>query len=508
MTSGRDALHRIDEAIAEARRLTAEASGAAAETSRTAAALDARELDTFRALAALRIDLLKSDAVESSLGPADRRARELIAGQEEHIAAAQNARDTAAAKLEALERDRRAAEDSHDIAVRRHDEAAAQTRQRIEKDAAYQQLADALENADAVTKRAEQKLELAREDRTKKGAAYEADPLFIYLKRRAYGTRDYRAFPLFAIGDAWIAGLINYRDARLNYDRLLEIPERLSEHLDGVKQLAARKAQEIEAFERAALERDGVNALRDAAAAAAKHIDDIDAAIAAAEADHKTCAAAFADAASGASGPAGEARDLLVDALGKRPIPDLKVLAAETATREDDRLVDELIRLRRERLEYEESKRTSARAAQRRARSADQLEDLRRRFKQARYDSPYSEFPGGNIIGAILGEVIAEALDLDDAWGRIARSQRTRRRDWDDDFGGADWRGGLGYPRGGNWPGGDWGGSRPGSPLGRPPSVPHIPRPPRLPGGFGGGGFKTGGGFGGGRGGFKTGGGF
>lgn len=502
MTSGRDALHRIDEAIAEARRLTAEASGAAAETSRTAAALDARELDTFRALAALRIDQLKTDAIESSLGPADRKARDLLAGQDAHVAAAERARNDAAAALEALERDRRAAEDSHDEAVRRHDEAAIATRQRIEKDPAYLRLAEALEDADAIAKRAEQKLEIARDDRAKKGAAYEADPLFTYLKKRQFGAREYRAFPLFAMGDAWVASLIKYREARLNYDRLLEIPDRLSEHLEAVKQLAAEKAAEIEALERTALERDGVNALRDAAAAAARRIEEIDAAIDAAEARHQKLAAEFAAAASGASGPAGEARRMLAEALGQRSIPDLKILAAETATREDDRLVEELVRLRRERMEYEEAKRTSAAAARRRARSSEQLEGLRRRFKEARYDSPYSEFPGGNIIGAILGEVIAEALDLDDAWKKIARSQRTRRRDWDDDFGGADWRGGLGYPKGGNWGGGglggDWGGnwgggSRPGSPLGRPPSIPRVPRPPRMPGR--GGGFKTGGGF-------------
>lgn len=506
MTSGRETLHRIDAAIAEARRLTAEAGNAAAETSRTAAALDARELDTFRALAALRIDLLKSDAIEASLGSTDVRARDLLSQQDAHVAAAARARDEAAAKVERLESDRRAAEEAHDEAARRHDEASVETRRRIEKDPVYVGLADALENADSVAKRAEQKLEIAREDRTKKGAAYEADPLFVYLKNRRYGTRDYRAFPLFAMGDAWVAGLIKYREARLNYDRLLEIPDRLGEHLEAVKQLAAVKAAEIEAFERAALERDGVNALRDAAAAAAKRIEVIDAAIDAAETTQKAAAAAYTEAAAGASGPAGEARRLLAEALGQRSIPDLKVLAAETATRDDDRLVDELVRLRRERMEYEEAKRTNATAAQRRARSAEQLEDLRRRFKQARYDSPYSEFPGGNIIGAILGEVIAEALDLDDAWKKIARSQRTRRRDWDDDFGGADWRGGLGYPKGGNW--GETISGRPGSPLGRPPSAPHIPRAPRMPSGSGGGGFKTGGGFGGRGGGFKTGGGF
>lgn len=494
MTSGRDALHRIDQAIAEARRMMNEASGAVAEASRTASALDARELDAFRALAKVRADLLKSDALEASLGPADLKARDLLARHDAWLSNAASARDAAAAKIERLEGERRDAETTHDEAVRRHDAAAAATRAALDKDAGYVALADALEAADAVAKRAEQKLELARDDRAKKGAAYEADPLFVYLRKRKFGERGYAAFPLFGMGDAMVARLIRYRDARLNYDRLLEIPDRLAEHLDAVRKSAAAKAAEIEAFERRALERDGVASLREAAERAAKAIEAIDAAIAAAESEHKRLAGDYAAAATGDAGPAAEARALLAEALGARSIPDLKLLAAETASREDDRIVDELIRLRRERMEYEESKRTSATAAGRRARSTEQLEDLRRRFKQARYDSPYSEFPGGNIVGAVIGELIAEALGVDDAWRRIARAQKTRRRDWDDDFGGPDWRDGMG------WPSGRWGGV-PGP--GRPPSVPHIPRPPRLPGGF-----RTGGGFGGGGGGFKTGGGF
>ncbi|MFZ5617206.1 MAG: hypothetical protein ACOZAA_07795, partial [Pseudomonadota bacterium] len=79
---------------------------------------------------------------------------------------------------------------------------------------------------------------------------------------------------------------------------------------------------------------------------------------------------------------------------------------------------------------------------------------------------------------------------------------RTRRRDWDSDLGGDEWRGRFGLPD--NW-GGTMGGSRGGV---RPPRPPRIPRS--------GGGFRTGGGFGGGfrtgggsrGGGFKTGGGF
>ncbi|MBY0423733.1 MAG: hypothetical protein K2Q06_15620, partial [Parvularculaceae bacterium] len=100
MTSGRDALHRIDQAIAEARRMMNEASGAVAEVSRTAAALDARELDAFRALAQVRAELLTRGAPDSALGPVDRKARDLLARQDAFVAEAAAARDAAAAAVE------------------------------------------------------------------------------------------------------------------------------------------------------------------------------------------------------------------------------------------------------------------------------------------------------------------------------------------------------------------------------------------------------------------------
>ncbi len=179
-------------------------------------------------------------------------------------------------------------------------------------------------------------------------------------------------------------------------------------------------------------------------------------------------------------------------------VPDLKALAAETATAEDDRLVDALIRLRRERLEFEEEQKSAAAALDRQARTLSELEDLRRRFKSARFDSPYSEFTGGDLIGLLLAEMMGGRLSRDDLWRRIERAHRTQRRDWDNDMGGDHWRGGFGLPDGWGAPpgrpsGSDWGRKR-----GPSPRIPRAPRPPSRPPSMsrrGGGGFRTGGGF-------------
>ncbi len=507
MTSGRDALHRIDATIADARKYLARASDAIASDAARAAEYDSRELESYHALANLRIEHLRQNSVAQSLGAADRKARELIASHGASVAVLAEERDRAVAEIARLEESRRAAEKEHEEKVGRYEAAVAATRTRLENDPEYERRASALEAGQAVARRAAQKLETARADRRTKGAPYEADPLFMYLEERRFGTRDYRAFPLFAMLDRWVASIVRYRDAALNYRRLLELPERLAEHAARVDAEAARLAQSLEDYERAALEADGVNRVRDAASEARARLDALDAEISAAEARHAETVGRYNGAAGGAAGPLAEARSLLANALGGRPIPDLRLLAAETASGEDDRIVSELVSLRRERLELEEAREAERRTLETHRRRLSDLEDLRRRFKQARFDSPYSEFPGEDLIGALIIEFLRGSLSRDDFWRRIERGHRTRRRDWNDDFGGDDWRDSIGRPRRGrgDWSGGTWGGGLPGpgpgAPAGRNIRIPCIPSS---------GGFRTGGGFGarGGGGGFKTGGGF
>jgi hypothetical protein len=323
--------------------------------------------------------------------------------------------------------------------------------------------------------------------------------LFSYLWARKFGTKDYGAFFLFAALDRWVARLIRYRDAKLNYARLLELPERLEEHAERVKETAAEIADSIEAYERDALERDGVNKLRDRTKDARAALEKTDAAIAEAEARHRDASNRHAEAAAGRDGPMEKARRTLANALSDRSIPDLKVLAAETITLEDDRLVDELVRLRRERMEIEEAGRSLNRTLSKQSTILSELETLRRRFKSARYDSPYSEFSDRGVVSVVLSELLRGAMRESEAWRRLRKTQRRRKRDWSDDFGGDEWRDGFGLPQsGGDWIGSTWGGP----PKVRFPRAPRAPRRPRAPRAprirtpkRGRGGFKTGGGF-------------
>ena len=476
MTAGRDALHQIDASIAEARRNLGRASDAAATDARLIAELDQRQVAVYQRLAELRIVDLKNGAPPlAALGDVDRRADGLIDQHAAALAGMTAAREAAAQKLDRLEADRASAENAVEAAIAAHDAAAAATRARLESDPAWRARADALEEFNAMAARASQKLEVARDDRRQKGAAFEADPLFQYLRERKFGTRDYRAFPLFAMLDGWVAGLIKYRDHRLNYERLLEIPERLSDHAGRLKEKAAQTTEALAAMERKALEDDGAGRLRDAVGAARATVEALDAEIARAEEQHKKLAEDAAAAAAGKAGPLAEARDLIAAALTRFALPDLRMLAAESPSPEDDRLVDSLIGLRRQRMEIEEARASAAAALDRQARSLSDLEALRRRFKSARFDSPYSEFSGRDVVAVLLSEFLRGAIGRDDLWRRIERGHRTHRRDFDNDLGGDEWRGRFGLPD--NWGGADWGGG----PVIRRPEGARAPRPPRIP---------------------------
>jgi hypothetical protein len=506
MTSGREALAQIDVAIAAARKTLAQASDAAASDARAVAELDQRQIEIYLNLAEMRLIHLMTDANSGgSLGGVDRKAEELINAHESAVADLANARDAAHIELERLEAARAQAEAAVAAAVHRHDEAAKATRARLDREPAYRENAEAVDAFNAMAARAEQKLGIAREDRTKKGAAYEADTLFAYLQRRKFATSEYRAFPLFAMLDGWVARLIRYREHRLNYQRLIEIPERIAEHVERLKAEAANAAASLEEIERAALERDGVGELRDVVGKARALVETLDAQIADAEANHKSLVERHADAAAGKAGPLAEARKLLADALSRIAVPDLKVLAAETASPEDDRLIDALVRARRERIEIEEARRAAVSSLDRQGKALSDLEAVRRRFKSARYDSPYSDFSGRDLIAVLVSEFLRGAIGRDDLWRRIERGHQTRRRDWDNDLGGDEWRDTFGLPD--NWGGsmgGSWGGGRMGrggGNWGGGPVIraPRPPRAPRMPSGMGGGarrgGFRTGGGF-------------
>ncbi|MEE9347807.1 MAG: hypothetical protein V3U82_06400, partial [Robiginitomaculum sp.] len=362
-----------------------------------------------------------------------------------------------------------------------------------------------VETLEATIERAIAKLELAREDEKTKGAPYREDAFFSYLQKRNFGQEDARGWALTKLLDRWIARLCGYQTAAVNYRRLRAIPLRLEGHAETLEMRAETARLALGQIEADMLVSEGVTGLRKTSLTEQARLEKLDAKIEAAEDELAGAQSRQSALTSGAAGPYQDAIKLLSDTLARKDVPSLRVLASRTRSGDDDRAVARIANLRVTGRDLENDQRDASALLSKYQHGLRELEAVRRRFKQRRYDAPYSQFPsngsGGNLLGGLLGQVLMGVMSGNDFWRQLERAQRTvqRGRGPDIDFGGIDWEQAMRLPRapqrrgrrrssgsifGSGRSGGFGGGSRPRMPRPRAPRI-------KLPRG-GGGGFKTG----------------
>lgn len=503
MASGLQTLHGIDAALRKARRAVSEAGALPQRANEALANAQRRQALTYETIAASRLDLIE-DGEGGALGYVDRQAKKLLSqhGEEE-----QKALETVTAKgraIDAHEDARRAQEKTVAKAVDAYDKAVAATEARLVKEPSYKQLTDDVERLEKTALRAQDKLNVARQDEKEKGKDFIDDPFFSYLKNRHFGTKQAKGWGLTKLLDKWVAGKINYRDQALTYRRLTDIPKRLSHHISQLEKDVVNAQDALQIYEAKALKDDGVTSKREASLKAQNELEAIDVKIAAAEASYQDALNQQVALNKGEAGPYREAVKVMASSLERKDLPSLDRLAAQTRGQEDDVAVDSLRDLSRQIRGLEQDREEAKRLLSQYQRSFKDLEKVRRRFKDKRFDSPSSTFNQDELIGAMLGQVLSGLLTGDDFWRQLKRAQRTLKRYSDSDFGGIDWEEGFRLPRSS----GGWGGSSPNRRSRRRTSLPRAPRRslPRTStrrkssggfrtGGRSGGRFKTGGGF-------------
>ncbi len=514
--SGREALHRLDQFVVRAREDFDAAVRSAEGSQSRRARLAKLKAEGYRELAMLRLDAVKSGTADR-LTDAERKATALLDQHAVYLASIEPGLKAADEALAAAEAQRHAAEDALDAALSAYEHQVSATEERLQSDPGYLSLLSRRDEAGAVVIRATQKQQLALTDREEKGAPYLADPLFSYLWERKFRTPAYKGKGIIRNLDNWVAQTCGYDAAYLNFARLTELPDRLAEHVARMTLEEAEAADALERYEAAALDADGAGRLGGAVADARAALKAADDKLAEAEAARSAVRQRQEEAARGDSGPLGEARKLIETGLEKASFPDLKLLAAQTTTLDDDRIVEALIKLRTEELQMEVASKSVSAVPTRRRADADALEHARRRFREAGLDSQYVGVARAAFEAALEAWGRGPAADGEKLFRALTATVVTAPDQDDDYFGGRKRRDTIGVPGGigglgglildeivretirsqtrGRW-GGGWGGgpsgggSRGGGSSG---------------GRSGGGGFRTGGRMGG-RGGFKTGG--
>ncbi len=471
MISGLDALRDIENAANLARTQEGQLDGALRSASDQVAKLRADRAALLRQFAQVTLDLIQREGVIGALDAAERRALDLLKDARAALDQMTSRQAQAQAQRLQAETDRHTRADEVTKWLTELEGLQARVEPQVRGSTAWIGQKGLADRAEAVWTAADQKAKQAEADRQVKGKPYEADPLFLYLWKRGFGTAQYRANSLVSYLDGKVAGLVSFQGARANYAMLNEIPKRLREHADRCKGDLDAERQRLVAIEAEGLKQAGSEPIEAKLVAARSVL---------AEADHRLTEA---DAAAkgldqerakllteGQNSAYQQAIDVLAQAEATEDLQGLRRSAARTPSNADDAIVGQIEAVDARVADAEREVADLRAKAVDLARRRTELEAQRDAFRRRGYDNPMGQFSNEDAIGKVLGGIL-QGVVQGAVLGQVLNggySQRAPRAD-----GGFGGQGGFTFPGGGGsagnppgeWiqpsqPGGAWGPDR------------------------------------------------
>lgn len=490
MISGTKTLASFQHALADERKQLEEVGRQTNELSDRHLALEQEDLNDYRELARLRVDLLATEPVQSTLDEAERLVKTFLNKRQGERDQAEKA--ISAAQAEALELGRRREEQAVITAelADRKDDAEKKTQDRLDQDPGYIEQRENVEKARRIAIHADTKAKQSEEELESKGKPYRDDQLFMYLWQRGYQTPEYKGGKLTRWLDEWVARLVNYGESRVNFVRLQEIPKRLREHAQIRVEEAETEYEKLHQLDQHARVSDGITRLDEELARQQERLTEIDREIEVATEKMWSLEEKQAAFAAGEDPNYKKAVDFLGKELAKDELTTLHNDALSTPFPEDDIIITNLFQRLESKEEIAEGLRELKELRAKHEARIRELEKIMVDFKKSRFDSPGSGFANSAMVSMVLANFLNGLLSRADLWRVLEQQRRYQPRQADPGFGsggfgrGTVWGGGIGLPRKRRSSGGGF----------------RFPRGGSSSGGFrvprgGGGGFRTGGGF-------------
>lgn len=489
MISGQETLDSIDTAIQKMRGKIADAENLLEERSSRILTLGQEEFSQYRELARLRVKLLVADQMTTFPDEADTTVQGLLNRRQAELDELQQDVLLVQQLREALKKKRKVQAETVNKAAEAVDDAEKKTQDRLHTDPAYNKQFETTKEAERTLLHAREKADQWEKEHESKSKPYREDPLFMYLWDRGFGTTTYQAGSLTRWLDSKVAALIRFAEARVNYGKLQEIPQRLREHANQVQKEAEHEFAALKALDERAKEEDGILPLEQTLTKEEESLKAIDQELQENQAKRQELEKLQMEYAAGQDKLYLQAVDFLSNAMRREDLQRLRSKALATPFPEDDLIIARLLGLEAEERELNNAIRELQNSILNQQKRLKELENLRWEFKRNRYDRAGTVFSDPAVIYTMLGNLINGVLTSEAFWRMLKQQRQYRQRRADPGFGsggfgrGTIWGSGMRFP--GRSSGGVFGNGGSGG--------------FRFPGGRGGGkssgGFRTGGGF-------------
>jgi hypothetical protein len=458
MKTGRQTLGDIEDALGELHAEEGRLDGALASAGEKVEQLRQDRATALRELARVKLDEITAGRLVRNLDAAERRAVQILEEGQLKLAAIAERRQATLGEIKAAETAWHAAAAEVEAALEALEALRAEVESRVRATAEWKAAQSENEAAHRIASEAEKKAASSEAELGAKKKPYDADPLFIYLWDRGFGTQRYVAGNFTRMMDRMVASHIGFIENRPNYAMLIEIPLRLREHARGRRTLADETRNKVAELERRALAAAGSDAKEKALAAARHRLAAADQSVEAKRQILKDVEGQHARLIdSGPESAYASAIETIASGDSTDDIATLYREARRTATPADEALVQRIEQIDATLGETDREVRELRRSAKALADRRLQLEDVRERFRNAGYDHPHATFGNDSEIARALRELLRGAVQSGLVWDLIRAGFRYRAMRGRPDFGAPQFPfpfpipGGGDGPRGGGW---------------------------------------------------------
>ncbi|MBT8115585.1 MAG: hypothetical protein KJP04_09395, partial [Arenicella sp.] len=426
MWSGVSALKNIDRSLQMVRDEVFQLDTDLSQITAGMAANQRHQLMLIKQIAKIRLSELISGELQSSISAVDRQAAELLQQRESAKASLDREMVEINQRLRSLEANREDMLATVNSLSQRIVDIETRVQNQLQDDASYLAQFERARKADSIALEAESKAELASSDMAEKARPYQEEELFMYLWARGYGTTDYTGKLIARFLDAWVARLIDYDPARVNYWNLTEIPKRLAEHAAAVRDAADYQHQILHKVELDALAAAGAKTAEHELQRDRQEIDSVDDEIEEMENLLNEKLEAQSRYISGQDQHILRCVELLSGALQHQDRHILQRYVRDTHSPTDDKLVMELLDVDEKLADVAQDLRAARSLHDAKMSKLKELEDIRRKFKNSRFDDVRSGFENKGLLTNAVTQFLAGLVSGADLWRVLQRNQRYR----------------------------------------------------------------------------------
>ncbi len=290
----------------------------------------------------------------------------------------------------------------------------------------------------------------------RKLAEFEANPLFVYLSRRAYGSEGYHSIlsPL----DSLVAKKVNYAEASANYsylkDTTQKLEARIAERQATVKSLVAG----VKKIEAEASDRSGLTKVIQEGQLLGSNRSGIIEVMQKAEAEEAKYSSERADLDTSKDPYHIVAISILKDYLKGVKIGELKVAARDTPDIRDDNLVDRVEAIDAQVRAIKDASKQAIADKSRLVKQMSGVQSLLSNFSSRDYDSGRSYFDSRFNVDNLIDGYVAGTYSINQVWSQVSSFQHFEQPAYtysSDSSGDSGFSSGSGIDCGGGFSSGD-----------------------------------------------------